>query len=231
MTWEMYEGLHAACERAGDDPAIKVVVLRGAGDKAFVAGTDIAQFEDFASGADGVAYEARFTRIIDRLENVDVPTVAAVRGACVGGGLAIAAACDLRVATESARFGVPIARTLGNCLSSNSMSFLLFHLGPAVTLDLLLRAELLTGPEAYVQGFVRVLTADDGLDATVDDVVARVRSHAPVTIWAAKEITRRARRRLLVDDADVVSAAFGSDDFADAVRAFATKSPPQWRGR
>jgi enoyl-CoA hydratase/carnithine racemase len=112
MTWEMYEGLHAACERAGDDPAIKVVVLRGAGDKAFVAGTDIAQFEDFASGADGVAYEARFTRIIDRLENVDVPTVAAVRGACVGGGLAIAAACDLRVATESARFGVPIARTL-----------------------------------------------------------------------------------------------------------------------
>ena len=122
-----------------------------------MAGTDIAQFEDFASGADGVAYEARFTRIIDRLENVDVPTVAAVRGACVGGGLAIAAACDLRVATESARFGVPIARTLGNCLSSNSMSFLLFHLGPAVTLDLLLRAELLTGPEAHAQGFVRVL--------------------------------------------------------------------------
>ncbi len=158
MTWEMFEGLHAACERADDDPAVKVVVLRGAGDKAFVAGTDIAQFEDFASGADGVAYEARFTRIIDRLENVDVPTVAAVRGACVGGGLAIAAACDLRVATESARFGVPIARTLGNCLSSNSMSFLLFHLGPAVTLDLLLRAELLTGPEAHAQGFVRVLS-------------------------------------------------------------------------
>ena len=196
-----------------------------------MAGTDIAQFEDFASGADGVAYEARFTRIIDRLENVDVPTVAAVRGACVGGGLAIAAACDLRVATESARFGVPIARTLGNCLSSNSMSFLLFHLGPAVTLDLLLRAELLTGPEAHAQGFVRVLTADDGLDAAVDDVVARVRGHAPVTIWVAKEITRRARRRLLVDDADVVSAAFGSDDFAGAVRAFATKTPLVWRGR
>jgi len=196
-----------------------------------VAGTDIAQFEDFASGADGVAYEARFTRIIDRLENVDVPTVAAVRGACVGGGLAIAAACDLRVATESARFGVPIARTLGNCLSSNSMSFLLFHLGPAVTLDLLLQAELLTGPEAHAQGFVRVLTADDGLDAAVDDVVARVRGHAPVTIWVAKEITRRARRRLLVDDADVVSAAFGSDDFAGAVRAFATKTPLVWRGR
>lgn len=196
-----------------------------------MAGTDIAQFEDFASGADGVAYEARFTRIIDRLENVDVPTVAAVRGACVGGGLAIAAACDLRVATESARFGVPIARTLGNCLSSNSMSFLLFHLGPAVTLDLLLQAELLTGPEAHAQGFVRVLTADDGLDAAVDDVVARVRGHAPVTIWVAKEITRRARRRLLVDDADVVSAAFGSDDFAGAVRAFATKTPLVWRGR
>ncbi|MEJ7755997.1 MAG: hypothetical protein WKF83_06335 [Nocardioidaceae bacterium] len=111
------------------------------------------------------------------------------------------------------------------------MSFLLFHLDPAVTLDLLLRAELLTGPGAHAQGFVRVLTADDGLGAAVDDVVARVRAHAPVTIWAAKEITRRARRRLLVEDEDVVSAAFGSDDFADAVRAFAAKSPPQWRGR
>jgi len=76
-----------------------------------------------------------------------------------------------------------------------------------------------------------VLAADDRLDATVDDVAARLRSHAPVTIWAAKEITRRARRRLLVEDADAVSAAFGSDDFADAVRAFATKTPLQWRGR
>ena len=232
MTWEMYEGLHAACERADDDPAIKVVVLRGAGDKAFVAGTDIAQFEDFASGADGVAYEARFTRIIDRLENVDVPTVAAVRGACVGGGLA-----DRRGMRPPGGDGVGAFRGADRShprklpVIEHSMSFLLFHLGPAVTLDLLLRAELLTGPEAHAQGFVRVLTADDGLDAAVDDVVARVRGHAPVTIWAAKEITRRARRRLLVDDADVVSAAFGSDDFAGAVRAFATKTPLVWRGR
>ena len=113
MTWAMYDGLYDACESADNTDEVRVMVLRGAGDRAFVAGTDIAQFNEFSSGKDGVAYEAKIARIVGRLEEVKVPTVAAVHGYCVGGGLALAAVCDLRVATRSARFGIPIARTLG----------------------------------------------------------------------------------------------------------------------
>ena len=116
-------------------------------------------------GAAGIAYERRIAQVVNRLEEVTVPTVAAVRGYCMGGGLALAAVCDLRVATRSARFGVPIARTLGNCLSVNSVSVLVGQLGPARTLDLLLRARSLTGEEAAAAGFVAELCDDDALDA------------------------------------------------------------------
>jgi enoyl-CoA hydratase/carnithine racemase len=231
MTFAMYDGLFAACERADSDDGVRVLVLRGAGDKAFVSGTDIAQFAEFRDGADGVAYEARITRVINRLEDVTVPTVAAVRGFCVGAGLAIAAACDLRVVTRSARFGVPIARTVGNCLSMNTYSLLLFHLGPARTLDLLLRARLLSADDAHGAGFVSELCADDALDGAVDELVAPLLEHAPLTMWAAKQATVRFRRAGLPDGDDIVARVFGSQDFRDAVQAFATKSRVQWKGR
>lgn len=231
MTFGMYDGLHAACERADTDDGVRVLVLRGAGDRAFVSGTDIAQFADFTRGEDGVAYEARITRVINRLEDVAVPTVAAIRGFCVGAGLALAAACDLRIATRSARFGVPIARTLGNCLSMNTYSLLVFHLGPARTLDLLLRARLLSAQDAVGAGFVSELCADDGLDAAVDELVAPLLEHAPLTMWAAKQASARLRRAGLPDGDDIVARAFGSQDFHDAVAAFASKSRMEWRGR
>jgi enoyl-CoA hydratase/carnithine racemase len=159
MTYEMYEALYAACETADRDESVKALVLRGAGGRAFVSGTDIASFRDFHSGDDGIAYERRIARVVNRLEEVRVPTVAAVEGYCVGGGLAIASVCDLRVATRSSRFGMPIARTLGNCLSMNSVSLLVTHLGPARTLDLVLRARLLDAPAAHAAGFVAELCA------------------------------------------------------------------------
>jgi enoyl-CoA hydratase/carnithine racemase len=231
MTWGMYDGLYEACERADADDDIRVLVLRGAGDKAFVAGTDIGQFADFTDGADGVAYEAKIARIVNRLEDVNVPTVAAVRGFCVGGGLGIAAMCDLRIATRSARFGIPIARTLGNCLSMNNYSLLLAHLGPAVTLDVLLRARLLTGEEAAAAGFVAELCDDDELDGVVDSVTKTLLGHAPLSMWAAKEAVRRLRRANLPDGDDIVDRVFGSDDFHRAVAAFAAKQPVTWEGR
>lgn len=234
MTWAMYEGLHAACERADVDPSVRVLVLRGAGDRAFVAGTDIAQFAAFRTGADGgadgVAYEAAITRVVNRLEEVTVPTLAVLRGACVGGGLAIAAACDLRVADRTARFGVPIARTLGNCLSANSTSLLVHHLGPGRTLDLLLRGRLLGAPDAHAAGFLTELTEPEELDATADSVAAELADRAPLTQWAAKELVRRMRRKLLVEDQDVISTVFGSQDFAAGVQAFTTGRPPHWTG-
>jgi enoyl-CoA hydratase/carnithine racemase len=231
MTWGMYEGLYEACERADADEDIRVLVLKAAGDKAFVAGTDISGFSEFTDGQDGVDYEEKIARIVTRLEDVDVPTVAAIRGFCVGGGLGIAAVCDLRVATRSARFGIPIARTLGNCLSMNNYSLLLGHLGPARTLDMLLRARLFTGEEAAAAGFVAELCEDDDLDTATDAVVQTLLGHAPLSMWAAKEAVRRIRRAAIPDGDDIVSQVFGSEDFHTAVAAFAAKQPVEWKGR
>ena len=231
MTWAMYEGLYQACEQADSGDGLRVMVLRGAGDRAFVAGTDIAQFLDFESGRDGVAYEQRVGRIVNRLEDVTIPTVAVVQGYCVGGGLALAAVCDLRIAGRSARFGVPIARTLGNCLSMNTYSLLVHHLGPARTLDLLLRARLLPAEDAHAAGFVSELCDDDEIDKVADEVVGELRGHAPLSMWATKEAIRRIRRAQLPDGDDIVARVFGSDDFHGAVRAFVAKEEANWTGR
>ena len=231
MTFAMYEGLEEACDRADSDDSVRVLVLRGAGGRAFVAGTDIAQFLDFTSGDDGIAYEERITRVVNRLEDVTVPTVAAIEGACVGGGLALAAACHLRVATRASRFGVPIARTLGNCLSMNSYSLLVAHLGPARTLDMLLRARLLTAEEAHGAGFVGELVEDGGLDEALDALVTTLLSHAPLSMMAAGQAVARLRRAALPDGDDLVRAVFGSEDFRAGVRAFVAREQVTWRGR
>jgi len=231
MTWQMYDGLYDACERADADDDVRVMLLRGAGDRAFVAGTDISQFADFGDGADGVAYEAKIGRVVNRLEEVTVPTVAAVQGYCVGGGLAIAAVCDLRIATRSARFGVPIARTLGNCLSMNTYSLLVHHLGAARTLDVLLRARLIGGEDAHAAGFVAEVCDDTDLAPTVETVTRTLLGHAPLSMWAAKEAVRRMRRAQLPDGDDIVARVFGSDDFHSAVRAFMAKEEMVWTGR
>jgi enoyl-CoA hydratase len=231
MTFAMYEGLEEACDRADSDESVRVLVLRGAGGRAFVAGTDIAQFLEFSSGDDGIAYEERITRVVNRLEDVTVPTVAAVEGACVGGGLALAAACHLRIATRSSTFGVPIARTLGNCLSMNSYSLLVHHLGPSRTLDLLLRARLLTAEEAHGAGFVSELVDDGGLDDALSALVATLLSHAPLSMKAAGQAVARLRRATLPDGDDLVREVFGSEDFRAGVRAFVARERVTWRGR
>ncbi|WP_432477275.1 enoyl-CoA hydratase [Nocardioides sp. GXQ0305] len=231
LTFEMYEALFEACERADSDDDVRALVVRGSGGRAFAAGTDISAFRDFHDGADGVAYEARITRVVNRLESVTVPTVAAVEGYCLGGGLALAAVCDLRVATRSSRFGVPIARTLGNCLSINSVSVVAAHLGTSRTLDLLLRARLLSADEAAAAGFVADVCDDDGLDSALQDVVDTLLRHAPLTMWASKAAVARLRQASLPDGDDLVSAAFGSEDFRRAVAGFGSGEPARWEGR
>lgn len=224
LTWTMYDALVAACERADADDGIRALVVRGDGGKAFVAGTDISQFAAFASGRDGVGYEHRVTEILDRFRAVTVPTVVAVQGYCVGGGMGIACAADLRIATPGSRFGVPIARTLGNCLSADTLALLVDTLGTPLTRDLMLTGRLLgTDEAARVPGFLHRVV--DDLDDGLAELLGRLTANAPLTQWATKELLRPG-----VDEEAVVSRVYGSRDFRDAVAAFGAGHPPSWTG-
>jgi enoyl-CoA hydratase len=233
MTWPMYDALAAACDQVDADERVRVLVLRGAGE-AFVAGTDISQFTSFATGDDGLAYERRMEQIIDRLERVAVPTIAQVHGVAAGGGCLIAFACDLRVCSPGARFGVPIARTLGNCLSAANCARLVDLIGPARTKELLFTGRLLDASEAAALGLVTRMAEPQALDAAVRELAQTIASNAPLTIRAAKEAVRRiaAVRRLeerLADD--LTALCYGSHDFREGVSAFLEKRPPGFTGR
>ena len=233
MTWEMYEALVAACDRVDQDPSIRVLVFRGAGGKAFVAGTDIAQFQNFTNRDDGLKYEERLDHVLDRLERIVKPTIAQVEGVAAGGGCAIALTCDLRVATPEASFGIPIARTLGNCLSGNSYSRLLDVMGPGAVKDMLFTGRLIGGAEAHALGIVNRLVAAGEIEATVRALAAEIAANAPLTLRATKEMIRRvlARRRLAAgDDADMVELCYTSADFREGVTAFLAKRKPKWSG-
>ena len=136
----MYDAIVEACDLADRAP-VRVLIVRGSGG-AFSSGTDIAQFADLRTGADGVAYEQRIEAVVSRLELVRVPTIAAVEGVAVGGGCAIAVACDFRLCADTAAFGVPVARTLGNCLSIENCARLADLVGPGRVVDLLMTGRL-----------------------------------------------------------------------------------------
>ncbi len=231
MTWCMYERLGDVCARIRADDGVKVAVLRGAGGKSFIAGTDIAQFLEFKSGDDGVAYEAKMEAYIAALEALPIPTLAVIEGWAIGGGLAIAAACDLRIATPGTRFGIPIARTLGNCISVANTARLVAALGAPRAKRVLLMAETLTADEALAASFVSEIVAPADLDAKVEEICARLAGHAPVTMRVSKEAVRRVVLAGLADDRDLVRAAYDSDDFREGVRAFIEKREARWRGR
>jgi enoyl-CoA hydratase/carnithine racemase len=233
MTWEMYADLVAACDRVDSDEAIRVLVFRGAGGKAFVAGTDIAQFQNFKNRDDGLKYEERLDRVLDRLERVAKPTIAQVEGVAAGGGCAIALTCDLRVATAEASFGIPIARTLGNCLSGTSYSRLIDAMGAGAVKDMLFTGRLIGGAEAQALGIVNRLVPSGEIESAVRALAAEIAANAPLTLRATKEMIRRilAKRRLPAgDDADMVEMCYTSADFREGVTAFLAKRKPVWTG-
>jgi enoyl-CoA hydratase len=231
MTWRMYEQLGEACARIRSEDGLRLAVFRGAGGKAFVAGTDIAQFLAFRSADDGIAYEAKMEAYIGGLESLPVPTLAVIEGFAIGGGLAIAAACDLRIATPSARFGVPIARTLGNCLSIANYARLVAALGAPRAKRMLLLAENLSAEEALACGFLSEIVEQSDLDRRVAELTRRLTRHAPVTMRVSKEAIRRILHAGLPDGDDLVRACYGSDDFRIGVAAFVEKREPQWTGK
>src|SRR5262245_6538027 len=234
MTWEMYEALVETCERVDSDAGVGVLVLRGAGGKAFVAGTDIQQFRSFRDREDGLKYEERLDHVLDRLERVAKPTIAQIQGVAAGGGCAIALACDLRVATPESTFGIPIARTLGNCLSGATYSRLFDVIGPSRAKDLIFTGRFFSASEAHACGLVNRLVDADGIDTAVRDLAAEIAANAPLTIRATKELLRRAaeKRRLAAgDDADMVELCYTSADFREGVTAFVEKRKPRWEGK
>jgi enoyl-CoA hydratase/carnithine racemase len=231
MTFAMYEELYARCDEIDADDDIRVVVLRGAGGRAFVSGTDIRQFLDFDSGRTGIEYEEGIDRYLGRLDVLRKPAIAQVQGYAVGAGLSIAAACDLRVCTPEAQFGLPVARTLGNCLSMAGYARLVAVLGEARVKDVVFTARMIGADEAAAAGLVSAVVPDDEIDAHVMELAERVAGHAPITLRVTKEALRRLRAANLPYGADLVAEAYGSEDFRAGVAAFLEKRRRVWTGR
>jgi enoyl-CoA hydratase len=230
MTWKMYEQLEAFCERVDQDDAVRVVTFRGVGGKAFVAGTDIRQFLEFSTPEDGVRYEARIEAVVGKLDRLKVPSVAIVDGWCVGGGLAIAANCDYRIATPSAKFGVPIARTLGNCLSIRNAARIVAEFGVGRAKRMLMFGDMIDVHQAHAAGFVSEIVEPAELDARAAAVVERFAQNAPLTMRAAKQSIARVLDAHALEGEDIVRMCYGSADFREGVQAFVDKRPAKWRG-
>jgi enoyl-CoA hydratase/carnithine racemase len=232
LTWPMYEGLYACCEHVDADERVKVLVLRGAGDRAFLAGTDISQFRAFSTREDALTYERNNNRYASRLEAVAKPTIAMLRGACTGGGAVFALCCDLRVVAPDVRFGVPIASTLGNTLSMQNFARLVALIGPARTKELIFTARLIGAEEGRAMGVFNEIVDLDRLEARTLELAETLASNAPLTIRSAKlSIQRVLDRQRIEEDEDLMLMCYLSEDFHEGVNAFLEKRRPAWQGR
>ena len=233
LTFAMYERLAALCQEIDGDDAIKAVVVTGAGDKAFAAGTDISEFRAFRSGQDAIRYEKSVEVTLSAIERLRVPTIAAIRGVCTGGGAAIAGCCDLRVAARDVKIGYPVARTLGNCISLTNYARFSALIGAARVKDIIFRARLIEADEALSIGLVTELVDDPTqLVARALGMARTVAGNAPLTIRATKEALLRLRPSFPEGaDDDLVLMCYESDDFKEGMDAFLNKRSPKWRGR
>jgi len=231
LTFAMYEGLANLCRDVKTDGSVKAIIVTGADERAFAAGTDMAQFRDFSGPGDAIAYEEKIERVLTAIETCKVPTIAAISGACTGGGAGIAVACDLRIATEDSRFGFPIARTLGNCLSINNYARLVSLVGAGRVMDMILMARLIGAQDAQAIGLISEVVPDHAaLAARAREMAETLGGHAPLTMSATKEALRRIRRGEREGN-DFVVQCYTSEDFKEGMEAFLSKRKPQWKGR
>src|SRR5262249_36032124 len=232
FTFEMYERLSQVCDRADDDRSMKVLVFQGAGDKAFASGTDINQFRAFTTPQHAIEYESRIDRVLTKLEQCRVPTIAAIAGACTGGGAGIACCCDLRIGTKTTKMGFPISRTLGNCLSMSNISRLTALIGPARVKDLIFTARLIDAEEAANVGLLNQVVDDvAALQRRAEELAKLIAGNAPLTLRATKQALARLQRRLSRDEGeDLFLMCYMSRDFREGLDAFLNKRQPQWVG-
>lgn len=231
LSWPMWRELGRLCREIAADRSIRVVTLRGAGGKAFVSGTDIEGFRAFEGGERGVTYEQEMDSYVGALEALPQPTIAIVEGYAVGGGLALSFASDFRIAAEGAKFGSPLARTIGNCLSARGYARLLTHIGPAQAKRMLLLGELVSAEELLGLGLVNRVVARDQLDATAAQMCETLAGHAPLSMEASKTALSRAMAHSLPEIDDLIRRVYGSDDFRSGVESFLAKRKPAWTGQ
>lgn len=232
FTFDMYERLAEILQQAEKDSSVKVLVLTGAGEKAFAAGTDIAQFKAFSTAEHALEYESKMDRILGAVESSRLPTIAAIAGVCTGGGAAVAACCDIRIAAQNARFGVPIGRTLGNCLSIANYARLISLIGAARVKEIIFTGRLIEAPEGHAIGlFSEVLSGYRELQSRATDLAQTVAAQAPLTLRATKQALLRIRKSISPeDDRDLILMCYMSRDFREGMDAFLNKRAPRWTG-
>lgn len=232
LTFGMYERLAELCRGMPTDGTVRAMVISGAGGKAFAAGTDMTQFRAFETPQDALDYEGQIDAVLDAVERCPIPTIAAINGACTGGGGSIAAACDIRIASSSLKFGFPIARTLGNCLAAGNLARLSELIGAGRVREIIFTARLIEAEEALAIGLVsEVLSDEASLMTRAGELADRVGSMAPLTLRATKEALRRNRMAQDVEDSDLIVSCYMSDDFRIGMEAFLGKTKPVWTGK
>lgn len=228
LSWPMYEELKRICDEMASNPEIRAVIFRGAGDKAFVSGSDIQQFVDLKENE---AYEVAVDAIFHSLQHLPMPTIALIEGLAVGSGLLIATACDFRISTTEARFGIPVAKTLGNCLSPNNLSWIASHLGVPIVKRMLLSAELIKAQELLESGYLYQCTTPEGITQACEALASRLITLAPITQKASKLTLARLMESNLPDCTELMRETYNSLDFKEGVNAFLEGRPPKWLGK
>jgi enoyl-CoA hydratase/carnithine racemase len=232
---EMWQGIANAMHGFADDDSLRVVVLSGAGDKAFSAGADISEFEEKRATPQAVeAYDRTTFEAVESIVHFDKPTIAMIQGYCVGGGAELALCCDLRIAAEDARFGIPAAR-LGLAYRWEEVYPLVQLIGPSSAMEILFTARQFSAEEALQMRLVNRVVPRSALESSVDEYAERIAANAPLTVRAAKRTIAEAMRdpgeRDLETVNEMIAACFASEDYAEGRRAFIEKRRPEFKGR